>query len=104
MESNHLVQDDHRVTAGYLAVRSHSRCVGNSCLETSEGANAKSPPEVLPRAGLPFPGCLVNQLGYEALPRIGLLAHTFGRKAGAAIADGLMPIVVDPTDPGAYLS
>ena len=71
---------------------------------SAEKVKTKSPPEVLPRAGLPFPGCLVNQLGYEALPRIGLLAHTFGRKAGAAIADGLMPIVVDPIDPGAYLS
>ena len=57
-----------------------------------------------PRAGFPFPGCLVNQLGYEALPRIGLLAHTFGRKAGAAIADGLMPIVIGAIDRGAYLS
>ena len=41
-----------------------------------------------------LPGCLVNQLGYEALPRIGLLAHLFGRKTGAAIADGLMEIAI----------
>lgn len=38
MELNHLVQDDHRVTAGYLTVRSHSR--GSMKM----GQNAESPP------------------------------------------------------------
>src|ERR1700704_1956048 len=35
MELNHLVQDDHRVTAGYLTVRSHSLEPGRS--QTSPG-------------------------------------------------------------------
>jgi hypothetical protein len=46
MESNHLVQDDHRVTAGYLTVRSHSQ---EPRSQVVRALKRSKPAEVLPR-------------------------------------------------------